>query len=77
MLKSALRWLQHAVALDHDPKLSAQWVCPCKLCAAANPDQLTPGDYHAKVTSSGMCGQWISKGSYCMRRNGHRGRCLP
>ncbi len=77
MLERLAAALRHALFLDHDRKLSAQWVCPCKLCKAANPDQLTPADYHAKRTLSGMCGQWIAKGSYCTRSNGHRGKCLP
>jgi hypothetical protein len=77
MLRALLKRAAHVFALDHDPALSAQWVCPCWMCKAANPDQLTPADYVAKSTKGGMCGLWCAPKQYCMRANGHAGRCLP
>ncbi len=74
---SLLGKLKHALALDHSPSLSALWQCPCKLCALANPDRLTPADREAKTRKRGMCGLWVTRGQYCMRANGHEGRCLP
>lgn len=81
MIKAIL----HALCLDHRPALSEQWICPCKLCAAANPDKLTPADREAKEQRRGMCGQWCGRPPgakagrplWCMRAKGHEGRCLP
>jgi hypothetical protein len=78
-----IKALLHALGLDHSPLLSAQWRCPCKLCAAANPDKLTPADRDARTNRAGMCGQWCSREQgtkrtlWCMRASGHEGRCLP
>lgn len=72
-----IKALLHALCLDHSPSLSMQWRCPCKLCALANPDKLTPADRDAKTHKRGMCGQWCGRGMWCMRAAGHDGPCLP
>lgn len=72
-----IKVLLHALCLDHSPALSAQWTCPCKLCAAANPDKLTPADREAKTYRRGQCGKPVEGGKRCARAFVHDGPCLP
>jgi hypothetical protein len=73
-----LKALKHALCLDHSPSLSAQWTCPCKLCALANPDKLTPADRYAKTHKLQQCGKQIDgEARRCARAFVHEGRCLP
>lgn len=54
------------------------WRCPCKLCAAANPDKLTPADYAAKLYGVRQCGKLIAAtGKRCARAFTHEGPHLP
>ncbi len=75
--------IKHALCLDHSPSLSIQCRCPCKLCAAANPDKITPADLVAKEQRRGMCGQWCGRDPntkrvlWCMRADKHDGPHLP
>lgn len=61
----------------HDRAKSEAWTCPCVLCAAANPDKLTPADREAKTHRARQCGKQMPDGKRCARAFVHAGRCLP